>query len=113
VLKTHRAAWELRVGPIPPGLFVLHACDNPPCVRVGPGHLFLGTALDNTRDMERKGRARHPRGEQQGSAKLTWEQVDEIRSLRGKAMAKDVGPRFGVAKETISTIWNGRSWRKR
>lgn len=52
-----RVAWELTNGPIPDGQRVLHSCDNPPCCN--PRHLFLGTQLDNVRDMMAKGRHRY------------------------------------------------------
>ena len=50
----HRWMWEVANGPIPPGLFVCHHCDNRACFR--PDHLFLGSAGDNNRDMAAKGR---------------------------------------------------------
>ena len=52
--STHRLAWELANGPIPPGLDVCHHCDNPPCCDVE--HLFLGTRAENMADMMAKGR---------------------------------------------------------
>ena len=50
----HRLAWVEANGPIPAGMCVLHACDNPPCINVD--HLWLGTQADNAADRESKGR---------------------------------------------------------
>ncbi len=58
--RVHRVAYELNYGPVPPGLCVLHRCDNRTCVR--PDHLFLGTNQDNSDDMIAKGRAWWQRG---------------------------------------------------
>jgi HNH endonuclease len=50
---THRIAWTLFRGEIPPDQCVLHRCDVPACCN--PDHLFLGTLTDNNRDMLAKG----------------------------------------------------------
>lgn len=53
-VSQHRMAYELAYGPIPKGMFVLHSCDNPPCVNVT--HLRLGTQVDNMADTVARGR---------------------------------------------------------
>lgn len=117
--STHRFSWEIHYGPIPAGLHVLHRCDVPCCCN--PTHLFLGTDADNKRDMITKGRHatgdrngsrtkphRQPRGERQGLAKLTTEQVisikEDTRTL--KAIARD----YGVHLSTIHNIRSGKTW---
>jgi hypothetical protein len=59
-MPAHRFAWLAYKGRIPTNLWVLHTCDNPPCVN--PDHLFVGTHQDNMRDMKDKGRARGRHG---------------------------------------------------
>lgn len=108
--SSHVVAWELTHGPVPPGMCVLHRCDNRPCGN--PDHLFIGTRAENSADMVKKGRQWRPRGEKQASAKLSLAQVNEIRALRsatGLSYSK-IGRRFGVAESTVEHIINGRSW---
>ena len=118
-LKAHRVSWELAKGDILGDLNVLHKCDNPSCVN--PDHLFLGTQLDNVRDMWAKGRQGDYRnfGTSNGRTILTPEQVAEIKAhpgyLRGKAAMgsslKDLAKKFGVAYITVQKIRSGTNWR--
>ncbi len=96
--KAHRLAFELAFGHLPPA--VLHRCDNPPCCN--PAHLQAGTQRDNIRDMLTKGRAR---------ARVSWEQVDEIRTaLAHGAVARRLAESYGVNEALISRIKTGTSW---
>ena len=106
----HRVAWELANGPIPSGFFVCHHCDNRLCVN--PSHLFLGTVQDNASDCRSKNRNWVAYGDRCGKAKLTKEQVSEIRRLyaTGRYQQKDLAPMFDVDRTTIHRIVRQKRW---
>lgn len=105
-ILAHRAAL-IRAGvEIPPAMCVLHRCDNPPCVN--PAHLYVGDRADNARDCSVRGRTNKPRGETHWGAKLTAQQVREIRlrATNGEKY-KRMAPEYGVHHTTISRIARG------
>lgn len=111
----HRLSFEMHIGPIKKGLFVLHRCDNPPCVN--PAHLFLGTNQDNMDDMVAKGRANgHFRtspivGEMNPRAVLTEKMVRNIRDSIGRESPTDIAKRLGVKRCSVYHVVYGHTWR--
>jgi hypothetical protein len=105
--QAHRSMYLRAVGPIPPGAFVCHHCDNRKCVN--PSHLFLGSPADNTHDAMTKDRL--ARGERVGGHKLTTEQAKEIASIRGQTQ-RVTAEQYGVSQTLISYILLGKVWRK-
>jgi HNH endonuclease len=107
-ISVHRVAYELANGPIANGLFVLHSCDNPLCVN--PEHLSLGNQTENMRQASERGRIRVPRckGIEQGSSKLSEDDVLKIRESTGTVIS--VAKEFNVAPSTISSIRLRKSW---
>lgn len=109
----HRLSYELHKSSPPHGLLVCHICDNPECTN--PDHLFVGTSTDNVRDMQSKGRGWQPRmvGESHPCAKLSAQDVDNIRSnLRSGETGVSLARKYGVSTSTIHGIKCGRSWRR-
>jgi hypothetical protein len=104
-VKAHRLSFELHTGPIPKGFFVCHRCDTPACVN--PEHLFLGTPLDNSRDMAEKGRS--VKGQKQTNSKLT--EADVRRIVASTEPSASLCKRLGVSSCLIRHIRNGRAWR--
>ena len=51
--SAHRLIYELTVGPIPEGMYLLHSCDNPKCCNVE--HLRPGTQKENIQEAADKG----------------------------------------------------------
>jgi hypothetical protein len=105
-VRAHRFAFELAHGPIPETMCVLHACDNPKCVR----HLFLGSKADNNLDRDRKGRQAW--GERQAKAKLTYQEADTIRwSHRTGGLPLTVLARwYEVSVSTIARVVSNEGW---
>lgn len=118
--KTHRFSWQLANGAIPTGMHVLHNCpggDNPSCIN--PEHLWLGTDEDNSKDRSKKKRhgtwtkpETRVRGERNGNAKLTADNVLYIRSLYrdGGITQNDIAVMFGVAGPSVNKIIKGQRW---
>lgn len=104
-LSPHRLSYILRHGTIPAGLCVCHSCDNRRCVN--PDHLWLGTNQQNTLDRHVKGRT--ARGEKINHAKLTEQQVREIRDL--KLTHKETAVLYGVTPWCIEAIRQRKTWR--
>lgn len=123
IVGVHRYAWERVHGKIPDGLCACHRCDNPKCVNTD--HIFIGTRYDNNHDRSLKKRSgkrfftdeeRYKyscinRGEGNNSAKLTEEQVVQIKSLRGKYTRKEIARQFNVSLSCIKDIFGGKTWR--
>lgn len=98
------AQWE-----IPDDLWVLHRCDVPACVN--PKHLFLGTLADNWADCVSKARSGRPtlRGEKNKAAKLTAENVADIRTKRMTQRA--FGLLYGISHTTVFKIQHNKKWK--
>lgn len=106
-MKAHRLSYEHHNGKIPDGMMVCHSCDNPSCIN--PQHLFVGTASDNNQDMMSKGRhrpgRRSLRGERNGNAKLSWEDVESVRKrVSSGETRRSVAKSLGMHRSTIERI---------
>jgi hypothetical protein len=105
----HRISWTLTNGIIDAGKFACHTCDNRKCCN--PAHLFIGTAAANSSDMVTKGRSM--KGSKSSMAKLTEDQVADIRSRysRGGCTYREIAETFGVHEKLIGHIVRREGWK--
>ena len=87
---------ELHTGEHAGGRYALHSCDNRICCN--PHHLSWGTHQDNMDDMKERDRHGLPRTVIRAIHKL----------LEGTATHQEIADLYGVSRETITGINNGR-----
>ena len=107
----HRAVLERKLGrALVPGEVSRHSCHRRDCTN--ERHLEPGSVADNVHDAVAA--RRHAHGETTGTAKLTEEQVIEIRRLAagmGHGRFELLGRRYGVTGKQIANIVRGVKWR--
>lgn len=110
-ILVHRLILEEKIKrAIKEGYGSLHTCNNPPCCN--PRHLYEGTSLDNAKDMVDAGHSF--KGEKHRSAKLTDNDVRQIRALlaQGKyGIIKQLANQFGIGTTAILSIKQNKTWR--
>lgn len=112
MLRAHQYSFSLKEGYVPnrlKRLVVRHRCHNPGCSN--PAHLEVGTPKDNSGDMVKAGRQAY--GEKNGQAKLTKQQVNELRLLweTGKYTQKQLSEKYGISQPHVALIVNHKSWK--
>lgn len=117
MVSAHRFSYQMQFGEIAShdsfhGLCVLHKCDTPSCVN--PDHLFIGTNLENVRDMDSKGRrvVVAKKGSDHVNSVLNEQQVREIvqKHRINKVPQNQLSKDYGVCNATINHIFTGRLW---
>lgn len=98
----HHLVLEAFVGPCPEHCSLTRHLDRDP-TNNRVDNLAWGTCRENELDAVRHGT--HTRGEQNGQAKLTMEQVREIRA--SGASGTDLAARYHVAQSTLSLARRG------
>ena len=107
LLKAHRVAYEIEIGPIPDGMLCMHRCDNPPCCN--PAHLHLGTNTENMADMVKKHRSRH--GAFHPHATLTEEIVSSIRRDQRAGLTDiQIHEKYGTSRNNSLLIRKRLAW---
>lgn len=106
-ILAHRFGFQL-VADIPDGLFVLHHCDNPGCVKFK--HLYLGTRAENNAAMFARGRNRNPGLKGSGNHRARLDEAD-IRAIRASTKrAADLATEYGVSRTHIHGIKRRLYW---
>jgi|SRR6185503_9585571 len=106
----HQIAYRLWKGDIIKDFYVCHTCDNRKCFN--PDHLWVGTTKENLQDMRVKGRSNERKGENHPKAKLTKNDVLDIRKdyENGISMAS-MARKYSVSTVAIDYICKRKNWK--
>lgn len=106
--RVHRLVLTAFVGPCPEGMETRHINGNPMDNRLE--NLAWGTPEQNREDNHRL--KTYQKGGKHSQAKLTEEQVVEIRRLyaTGKLLQREIADRFSISVSCISPIVNKKTW---
>jgi len=106
MLFAHRVAYALANGSAPQTC-VCHTCDTPLCVN--PVHLFCGTHADNMKDMVAKRRS--ARGERNGMAKISPNDVRSIRAARASGESVyELMSKYSLSEAHVRRIIDRQRW---
>ena len=102
----HRLVADAFIGPIPQGMWVNHKDGDRTNNHLE--NLEIVTPKENNEHARRMGLIPL----MSPVAKLTEDEVREIRRLKGKVRAVVLAERFAVSVRTIYWIWSGRTWKR-
>lgn len=94
--------------PFEPGLEAAHSCGKDHLGCVNPRHLRWDTPKGNCADRVEHGTEN--RGERQWMAKLTRDDVRQIRSMEGMFTHMELAKMFKVARMTVTDILRRKTW---
>lgn len=104
-----RIICEMVHGPEPiPSCHAAHSCGKGDEGCINPRHLSWKSPADNMADKIIHGTWQG--GENNAWAKLTQNDVVEIRRLSGAMTSKEIAKRFGVSKDTVNRVISRRAW---
>ena len=106
LVRVHKFSLERKIGRIlTAGEVTRHMCNNRCCCN--PDHLEAGSQNDNIQDTIRANR--QSRGESHGTAKLSDQQISEIRAYQGMFSRAELAMMYDVHTVHISRIHDNRT----
>lgn len=107
--RVHRLVCEATHGPAPTSLHeAAHSCGNGRNGCVNPNHLRWRTHSENMKEMVEHGSS--PRGERHGNAKLSADDVLQIRSLSKIMGRQEIASMFDICAAHVTDIVARKRW---